>query len=93
MKKKQALDDDFGAVLNCAVLYCIGRQTYMPGLVTDWIMSNCDGKLTARTISLMKQDIDHPLYGSLGADCDIRTWMVFRRWLDEQENETQVPYR
>ena len=30
-------DDDFGAVLNCAVRYAIGRQTYMPGLVIDFI--------------------------------------------------------
>ena len=24
------INEDFGAVLNCAVRYCIGRQTYMP---------------------------------------------------------------
>ena len=30
-------DDDFGTVLNCAVRYSIGRQTYMPSLVTDFI--------------------------------------------------------
>ena len=30
-------DDNFGAVLNCAVRYAIGRRTYMPGLVIDYI--------------------------------------------------------
>jgi hypothetical protein len=30
-------DDFFGAVLNCAVRYAIGRQSYMPGLVIDFI--------------------------------------------------------
>lgn len=30
-------NNDFGAVLICAVRYCIGRQTYMPGLVIDFI--------------------------------------------------------
>lgn len=30
--------DEFGAALVCAVRYCLGRMTYMPGLVTDWIM-------------------------------------------------------
>ena len=30
-------DDFFGTVLNCAVRYAIGRQTYMPSLVIDFI--------------------------------------------------------
>ena len=30
-------DDFFGTILNCAVRYAIGRQTYMPGLVIDFI--------------------------------------------------------
>jgi len=37
MKKKEETiqikkgDDFFGAVLNCAVRYCLGRRSYMPG--------------------------------------------------------------
>ena len=31
------IDDDFGVVLNCAIRYCLGRQTYMPSLVTEFI--------------------------------------------------------
>lgn len=27
----------FGVVLNCAVRYAVGRKTYMPGLVIDFI--------------------------------------------------------
>ena len=30
-------DDFFGAALNCAVRYCLGRSSYMPGLVMDEI--------------------------------------------------------
>ena len=30
-------DDDFGAILNCAVRYSLGRRSYMPKLVTDFI--------------------------------------------------------
>ena len=48
--------DFFGAVLNCAVRYCIGRMTYMPGLVTDWIMQHCHGLLTNKTLYVMKRD-------------------------------------
>lgn len=32
------MDEDFGAVLNCAVRYSLGRETYMPHLVIDFIL-------------------------------------------------------
>ncbi len=41
MKNKLNVDlesEDFGCVLNCAVRYAIGRQTYMPGVVIDFII-------------------------------------------------------
>lgn len=41
-------DDDFGgAVLNCAVRYALGRETYMPRLVMDQIrpmLPDCSDK-------------------------------------------------
>lgn len=41
-------NNDFdGAVLNCAVRYALGRQTYMPGLVIDQItpiLKDCSDK-------------------------------------------------
>lgn len=78
--------DFFGAVLNCAVRYCLGRATYMPGLVTDWIMQHCGGILTAKTIGVMKRDIDEAAsHAGLGMDCDVRTWMKFREWLEEEQ--------
>ena len=30
-------DDNFGAVLNCAIRYCLGRRTYMPSYVIEII--------------------------------------------------------
>lgn len=30
-------DDDFGTVLTCAVRYALGRRTYMPHLVIEFI--------------------------------------------------------
>ena len=79
--------DDFGAILNCAIRYCIGRQTYMPGLVTHWIMNHCGGILTGKTIWCAKRDIDEAEKNhQLGADCDVATWKEFRAWLDQQEN-------
>lgn len=78
--------DFFGAVLNCAVRYCIGRMTYMPGLVTDWIMQHCHGLLTAKTLGVMKRDIDEArARDNLGMSCDVVTWLRFRDWLDKEE--------
>lgn len=78
--------DFFDAVLTCAVRYCLGRATYMPGLVADWIMEHCKGLLTAKTLAVMKRDIDEA--ASRGGLCmywDVRTWLRFRAWLEEVE--------
>ena len=53
-------DDDFGCIINCAVRYALGRNTYMPGLVCDFVrkyMSIFD----AKTIDVIIQDIDRDL--------------------------------
>ncbi len=84
-------DDFFGAVLTCAVRYCLGRRTYMPSLVTDWIRDHCSGQMSGKTLWVMKRDIDERLqahtedYRALGDDCDVLTWVKFRQWLEEQE--------
>lgn len=49
-------DDNFGAVLNCAIRYCLGRETYMPGLVTDFIRPLLP-YLSKRTVKVMWDDI------------------------------------
>jgi len=54
----------------------------MPGLVTEWIMQNCQGKLNDKTLNVMARDIDEA--PSLGMDCDARTWMVFREWIRKE---------
>lgn len=40
MKKKTSARDDaeIGAIVICAVRYALGRESYMPGLVQDFIM-------------------------------------------------------
>ena len=81
--------DFFGAVLTCAVRYCLGRCTYMPSLVTDWIMEHCSGLLTAKTLCVMKRDIDEAeSQNRLGMGCDVRTWKRFREWLEGEKSWT-----
>lgn len=55
MKISKKNDND-GAVLNCAVRYCLGRYTYMPTLVMDVIrpiLKDCSDK----TLWCFKKDI------------------------------------
>lgn len=36
-KQIEVSDADFGLMLNCAIRYSLGRQTYMPHIVTGFI--------------------------------------------------------
>ena len=72
----EADDDFFGAVLNCAVRYCIGRQSYMPGLVIDkitpWLTL-----LSEKTLWCFERDIKGT--DSLGdPDVDAPRWRKFQ---------------
>ena len=50
-------DDDFGAILNCAVRYALGRRSYMPGVVTAYIRPLLP-YLTTKTIACFKNDLE-----------------------------------
>ena len=67
-------DDDFGAVLNCAVRYAIGRRTYMPSIVVGFILPLVP-ELTDKTLWCFQQDIMESQYrNALGDDCDAEQW-------------------
>ena len=70
----QAFTDEFGAVLNCAVRYCIGRRTYMPKLVMDVIRPLLPA-LTGKTLWCFERDIEGA--DNYGADYDEEEWMQF----------------
>lgn len=75
-------DEKLQAILICAVRYCLGRETYMPGLVTGWIMGHCSGKLTHNTLTVMMRDVDEVRKrDALGMECDVITWLKFYEWL------------
>lgn len=79
-------DNYFDSVMISAVRYCIGRRTYIPEMVTSWIMGHCGGLLGRGTIHVMQRDIDEA--NSLGDRCDVETWTKFRAWLNKQEGIT-----
>ena len=78
-------DEHLQTILICAVRYSIGRATYMPGLVTGWIMGHMGGKLSENTLGVMKRDIDETPVERRGMECDQGTWARFRDWLEGQE--------
>lgn len=84
--------EDFWSVLICACRYCLGRMTYMPSTVTEWIMENCEGRMPEKTIYVMLHDIQEQRemgersgWKSLGDPCDVKTWERFEAWLKEQQ--------
>ena len=91
-KTKATVDvsnDDFGAVLNCAVRYACGRRTYMPGIVIE-VISPLLNDISPRTIGAMEKDIrEADKYGGWGDEtADKPGWMRFladiQRVMDER---------
>lgn len=82
-------DDFFGAVLNCALRYCIGRQSYMPGLVIDKITQWLP-LLSDKTLWCFERDIQSA--DSLGdPDVDAPRWRKFQsdvqKEIERRKNE------
>lgn len=71
-------NDDFGAVCNCAVRYCLGRRSYMPSLVCRYIISLLP-ELTDKTLDCFERDIaERKRTGfDFGNSCDYETWDMF----------------
>lgn len=63
------IDKNFETILLCAVRYAIGRQTYMPSLVIDYITPLLS-YLSYNTLGLIANDITEygKYYGGLGDD-------------------------
>ena len=53
-------DDDFGCIINSALRYAIGRHTYMPTTVADFVRTYVD-VLDRKTIEVMIMDLDKSL--------------------------------
>lgn len=65
---------DFGALCTCAIRYCIGRRTYMPSLIINYLTPLIP-KLETRTLVVIATDIKGA--ANLGDDCDAAAWNRF----------------
>lgn len=51
------LDDDFGCMVNCAVRYALGRESYMPGTIINYVKRYLS-IFDLKTIAVMIEDIE-----------------------------------
>lgn len=76
------LDRDFGTVCGCAVRYSLGRQTYMPSLVQQFINRNLK-QIDSYSLAVMARDIkEAPSYGN--ESIDKPGWMNFLAMLEKE---------
>ena len=81
----QLEDDNFGAVLNCAVRYSIGRSTHMPHLVQSFIRPLLPF-LSNKTLYVMREDVEcAESYGD--PNIDEPGW---KRFLQEVRSEMEA---
>ena len=67
-----------------AFRYALGRMTYMPSHVVDWLIAN-RAQLSAADRELMLREIDEAAdLQRLGMDCDVATWSRLRNALAPQ---------
>jgi len=89
-------DDDFGAVLNCAVRYAIGRQTYMPHLVIGFITPLLP-HLNNKTLWCFDQDVTNAKWEGIGygdPEIDEPNWMKFLAAVREERiKRGEQPYK
>ena len=75
-------DVDFGVIVNAAVRYSIGRHTYMPGLVHDFVIRHI-GALKDKTLSIIVSDIDREFKMRPALDYS-ETWLSLKSAIQEE---------
>ena len=78
-------EEDFRALAICAVRYCQGRQSYMPGLIQGIVLRHMDD-LDDNTINVLLQDCaDQERWNRYGDErIDKPGWIHFQEKLGEE---------
>ena len=78
-------NDDFGAICNCAVRYAVGRRTYMPSLVIDFITPHLS-ELSDKTLWCFQRDLMERKNSGFdfGDEFDLQNWMNFLKNVDKE---------
>ena len=81
------IDNDFGVILNCAVRYSLGRQTYMPHLVINYIAPIIP-HLDSNTLYVMINDIESAnSYGDETIDKPVWMWFLQQLQLEQHSRK------
>lgn len=76
------LDRDFGTICICAVRYALGRETYMPSLVQQFVIRNLN-LIDGYSLAVMVRDVkEAPSYGN--ETIDKPGWMNFLAVLEKE---------
>ena len=103
-RKPKVYDEDMGAIAICAVRYALGRESYMPSLVQDFVRRHpeiIDANIKAVMIrDINEADTIHKYTLPSGEEMHIDGlgstlidrpgWIKFRQWLESIETE-EVP--
>ena len=85
---------DFGTMCVCAIRYSLGRKTYMPSLMTEFIKANW-ANLDDNTKAVIMKDVRRAIkddlsgFNSLGHECDRIVWTKFGRWMRNGGSQTE----
>lgn len=86
MKVRNISQEDFGTLAICAIRYCQGRQTYMPGLVREIVVPHLPD-ISDKDLGVMIDDCDFQETMKLYGDerIDKPGWLRWREILLAEE--------
>ncbi len=87
---------DESCIITCAIRYCLGRQTYMPSLITDCLSSRIpfmtDGCLIAAQRDIdeyfrLEEKSEHKSFDDI-----LTTWVDFRKKIIDEIEKRNLHY-
>lgn len=83
---KIEIDCDLETIFLCAIRYAMGRRTYMPSLVCDYLrplLPNLSDYFLK--LALQEYEFRDKMYeGDYGDTCDYQTWIGFKREVERE---------
>ena len=78
-------DKDFSIIVFCAFRYALGRMTYIPHIVSDFIKEHIE-EITNKDIYLMIHEIDeyYESHGHIGMNIDTDMWLSLKKFLEAE---------
>ena len=83
-------EEDFGTLAICALRYCMGRQTYMPGLVRSIIKPYLP-EISNKDLQVMINDCEYQArLEDYGSDHDKIGWLEWKDFLINEQKRRKA---